>query len=120
MTATIEIEGLLTGVAVTRRAVWVTNKSDQSIVRIDPATNRIVTTIDVGVEANAVAAAGGAVWVTNTDNGVVTRIDESANEITDTIDAAPGAGGLRGVAATRSAVWLLSEDSVIHVDPGEF
>lgn len=119
VTATVEIEGLLTGVAVTRRAVWVTNQTDRTIVRIDPATNRIVTTIDLGVRANAVAAAGGAVWVTNLDNGVVTRIDEATNEIADTVDAAPGAERLRGLAATRSAVWAFHEDAVIHIDPGE-
>ena len=103
VTATVEIEGLLTGVAVTRRAVWVTNQTDRTIVRIDPATNRIVTTIDLGVRANAVAAAGGAVWVTNLDNGVVTRIDEATNEIADTVDAAPGAERLRGVADESAA-----------------
>jgi branched-chain amino acid transport system substrate-binding protein len=46
-----------------------------SLVRIDPATNRVTEAMPVGRVAGGVAAGGRYVWVTNAGDGTVWRID---------------------------------------------
>ena len=49
-------------------AVWVANALDGQVVRIDPATGRIVARIDVGTGLRELAAGPGEVWVTRDEN----------------------------------------------------
>ena len=44
--------------------MWVANGFDGTVLRVDPATNRVVQTIGVGGVPRAIAAGNGAVWVT--------------------------------------------------------
>jgi YVTN family beta-propeller protein len=44
-------------------AVWVTNSGDATVSRIDPATNEVVDTLDVGAAPTGIAVANGFVWV---------------------------------------------------------
>jgi serine/threonine-protein kinase len=57
--------GSETGVTVTPNSVAV----------IDPATNKLVADINVGVDPEAVAVGPNAVWVANTEDQTVSRID---------------------------------------------
>ncbi len=47
------------------------------LIRIDPATNRVESTIGVGNGPSAVAVDGSGVWVANHDDGSIWRIDPS-------------------------------------------
>ena len=49
--------------AVGEDAVWVVNRKDATVSRIDPKRNEEVATIEIGNEPRRVAAGGGAVWV---------------------------------------------------------
>lgn len=71
-------------------AVWVRNQ-DPSLLRIDPATNNVVATIDGVAQADGtgVAVGGGAVWVV-VSNGIG-RLDPATNEIVDVIRIGRGA-----------------------------
>lgn len=51
-------------VAVGAGAVWVTNREDRSVSRVDPATNRVVRTIRLGAAPYGIRFAHGRLWVT--------------------------------------------------------
>ena len=44
-------------------AVWVANASDGTVSRIDPETNEVVKTIEVGNAPAGIAVSDGLVWV---------------------------------------------------------
>ena len=50
-------------VAVGEGGVWVASRLDRTVTRLDPATGKIVATIELGNEPQRIAAGGGAVWV---------------------------------------------------------
>jgi YVTN family beta-propeller protein len=55
--------------------VWVVDRQDNTVVAIDPATNRPGQKIAVGRGPIAVAASDQFVWVANKISGTITRID---------------------------------------------
>src|SRR5262249_50827814 len=66
--ALIVVGGLLAAISVPRghgRAAAPLFARPNSLARIDPATNRVVAVIDVGLDPVVVAAAGRSVWVYN-------------------------------------------------------
>jgi YVTN family beta-propeller protein len=69
-------------------AVWVAIYGQGDVVRIDPATNKVVSRIHVGGQPEDVAVAAGAVWVPN-ENGTLARIDPATNTVVATIRVGP-------------------------------
>ncbi|MGZ8771340.1 MAG: Vgb family protein, partial [Aeromicrobium sp.] len=63
------------GVAVGAGAVWVTNRIDNTLTRIDLTTRTISGMLQVGEEPGAVAVGEGSVWVAHGVDGTVWRID---------------------------------------------
>jgi YVTN family beta-propeller protein len=51
-------------VVVGAGAVWVANRLDGSVSRIDPQTNEVVETIEVGNAPSGLAFADGQLWLT--------------------------------------------------------
>jgi YVTN family beta-propeller protein len=51
------------GVAVDQGSVWVTSQCAGTLSRIDPATNRVVATIELGYHPFGLAVGGGFAWV---------------------------------------------------------
>jgi len=87
---------------------------ENSLVRIDPATDRITATIPI--QPGHVAANGDAVWVTG--RGVLERIDPATNAIVTEV-VMPG--GVSAIAATSSDVWAVvieasSGGTLVRVD----
>ena len=76
-------------------------KGADTLVRIDPATNKPTKTIAVGRESSAVASGAGFVWVTSYGDGTVWRIDPKTGE-TATF---PVQGSPSGVAALPAPPW---------------
>jgi DNA-binding beta-propeller fold protein YncE len=71
----IRVGGVLSGVAVGHRYVWVTSAQQNELTRIDPMTNTVVgSPLAVNGGPFDVAIGDGAVWVTNNFNGSVTKI----------------------------------------------
>ena len=101
--ATIQLEVAPTDVAVGEGAVWVTNRSDDSVSRIDPATNRVTGTIRVGRSPEGIAVGDGAVWVASTRDGSVTRIDPATTDIVATIEVGAQPGD---IAVGEGGVWV--------------
>jgi YVTN family beta-propeller protein len=73
------------GVAAGFGSVWVAEREDDTVRRIDPVTGRTRRVIAVGNVPSDVAVAQGSVWVTNHCDGTVSRIDPASNRVVRTI-----------------------------------
>src|SRR5215218_7260840 len=106
-----------TDVAAAPDAVWVTNATEDTASRIDPATNDVEQTIDVGGGPAGVAVGGGAVWVANGLDATVSRIDPVANKEVQKITIG---NGPTGVAFGEGAVWVTNsvDGTVARLAPG--
>jgi streptogramin lyase len=71
--------------------VWVVTSQD-SVVRLDPATNRVVTVLSVpGVPVEGATAPDGTLWIPSKQSNTITRIDPELNRVLGTLPAGPGA-----------------------------
>ncbi len=94
------------------------NVAPNSLAVIDPASNRIVGSIEnVGLSPSAVAVGDGAVWVANLDGRTLSRVDTATRTLQATISltATP-----TGVAVGMGSVWTANGilGSVTRIDPG--
>ena len=90
------------GVAFGEGAVWVTNRTDGTVSRIDPETNAITSTVEVGAGPVALAAGEGAIWVANAGDGTVSRLAPDTADVEETIDVG---GSPSGMTVASGAVW---------------
>jgi YVTN family beta-propeller protein len=97
-TPTIALPAAPTRLAAAEDTVWVLTPADGSVVRIDPATNRVVATIPVGRAPSGLAVGAGAVWVARRSDGAVVRIDPATDRVVAAIPVgrAPGAVTVAG------------------------
>jgi streptogramin lyase len=71
--------------------VWVVTQ-EETVVRIDPATNRVVAVLSVpGVPVEGASAPDGTLWIPSKQANTVTRIDPQRNRVLGTLAAGPGA-----------------------------
>jgi hypothetical protein len=94
------------------------------VLRIDPATNRIVATVAVGPSGNSgpnwLASGLGSIWVDIPNNKTVVRIDAITNAIQATIPIPPVVTPCGGFAVTPTTVWNFSCDGpqgMARIDP---
>jgi YVTN family beta-propeller protein len=86
---------------------------DNTLARIDPATNRVSAVIDVGSSPAASAVAGNSVWVYNRDGSTISEIDARTNRVRKTTavssDPAACCGAFSGpvLAADASGAWFV-------------
>jgi hypothetical protein len=95
--------------AVAAGSVWVPSTADGTVVRIDPATRAVVTTIAAVAPApappscepfvacgylNAALGSGADVWVSCDSCGEIVRIDAATNRVAARIAVPPRPGGL--------------------------
>jgi hypothetical protein len=85
---------------------------DNTVARIDPATNKVSAVVDVGPVPTIAAAGGHSVWVYNQGDSTITEIDARTNRVRRTT-AAPGevtdVGWFIGptLAADASSAWFV-------------
>ena len=84
-------------------AVWTLNQGDGSVSRIDPKTNKVVATIEVGVPGGGgeIAVGEGSLWVT-AFQFPLSRIDPATNTVAQQFF---GEGG-DAVRVGLGSVWL--------------
>jgi hypothetical protein len=110
-----------TDVAVGFGAVWVSDRGQQTVLRIDPRTREVSRTIGVGADVQAVAVGFGSVWLAGGNSATVTRIDPRTDRVTATIRL--GRSGQKpnttfAIAAAAGSVWATGGDSlVLRLDP---
>jgi CubicO group peptidase (beta-lactamase class C family)/streptogramin lyase len=105
-------------VAVAHGQVWAVDTMAQRLVHINPATNKIATTISLDFPPAGLAVAGDTLWVT-ADSGMgdaVARVDLRTQKVVAVIRQV-GHPWFLGV-ATPDALWYISTDSgkVVRLD----
>ena len=118
--ATIHIGGTADWVLVTEDAVWVASTKPFAVVRIDPATNKIVASIRIPGEACSGLASGfGSIWAPICGKKpALVRIDAAKNAVTAVLPIAP-AGPEGGIAASDDSIWLETDanGTLVRIDP---
>jgi streptogramin lyase len=66
-------------------SVWITDRGGPALVRIDPATAKVVARISVGTVPSGIAIAAGSVWVGDDATSAIARVDPVTNAVTATI-----------------------------------
>ena len=105
------------GIAAAGDDVWVL--TGQTVVRIDPRTNRTGEEIQVGSPApTAIAVGGGYVWVTAEQDGLLWRVEPGPGAVARSIDVGVG---VTYVAYGAGAVWTANyiDGIVTRVDPAK-
>jgi len=77
-----------------------------ALVRINPATNTVIATIQIAPGSFAVAFGGDAIWVTSNAESVLTRVDPNTNTVVATI---PVGQKPRFLAVGAGSVWTLNQ-----------
>ena len=99
-------------VAASRGAVWAGKGDTKSLVRIDPASARVVDTISVGVEPWYILVSDTAVWLSDWRTNTVVRVDPTTDKVVATISGLPA--GTTGLALSPGALWVASSrDSML-------
>jgi peptide/nickel transport system substrate-binding protein len=103
-------------IAAGEGSVWVLNRSEATVTRIDPAERRLIDTIPVGTDPSGIAVGHGAVWVANTGDGTVSRINPDTNTVVDEIAVG---NGPRDVAIANDGVLVANsyDNAVVRIDP---
>jgi YVTN family beta-propeller protein len=115
--ATVFVGNSPSAIATGAGGVWVADDADNTVTRLDPASeNAVIGTTSVGQGPTAVAVGAGAVWVANTQDDTVSRIDPRTATVTDTI---PVGRRPTGVAVGEGAVWVANSLSgtLSRIDP---
>lgn len=110
--ATIEVGALPGGVAVGAGAVWVSNYSEGSVFRVDPSSNEVVETIQLGQAGGDIVFDddSSSAWVIS-DNQAVVRIDPDTNTLTARVELTTNAIDL---AVGFGSVWASGTDGAVH------
>jgi DNA-binding SARP family transcriptional activator len=109
------------GIAVGYGSVWVTDGGQQTVLRIDPGTRKIVQTIGLGTDVRTLAVGFGSIWVAGGDSAAVTRIDASTNRVAATIPIGSSHGVANtafAIAAGAGGIWTAAgANAIVRIDP---
>jgi streptogramin lyase len=98
-------------------AVWVGNRADQTISRIDLPTRR-VTTIGVGTDIRALATGFGALWIAGGSDRTLTKVDLLTGAVQATFTPSASGGAVTAVTTGLGSVWATTADGeLLRVDP---
>ena len=103
------------GVAAGFGSLWVANRLDATVFRIDLETGEVQERISVGATPTGVTVAAGSVWVTNAASRSVTRIDPKTGQKTPVSVG----NGPTAIASSDDAVWVVnaSDATVSRIEP---
>ena len=96
------------GLATTSTAVWITSCDGSNYVtQIDPATNTVVGTIDLGGNGYVFAVVADRPWISPTE-GQIVRLDPVSHAVDRVIAPGPGfASGGGDVAVADGSMWVM-------------
>ncbi|MGH2828132.1 MAG: hypothetical protein ACRDKF_14315 [Actinomycetota bacterium] len=119
VTAMIEVGRGPVAVAVGDGFVWVANAGDESVSKVDPATNEVVETYPVEGTPAGLEFAGGYVWAAIEDQArlVSIRVDDGAvDEL-----ALAGGGTDLDMASGGQDLWVVSSDTPLQrIDTADY
>ena len=105
-----------THVAAGEHAYWVSNANDDSVSKVDPATDAVVDTISqVGSGPSGITLGNGDVWVANSLDGTVARIDPAKDVVVQPIDVG---NTPVGIVYGDGAVWVANtaDNTITRID----
>ncbi len=73
------------GLAAGGGSVWVGGLGSGDVLRLDPATGKVVARVTAGARIFNLASAPGAVWAVGNASGTVARIDTKTSKVTATV-----------------------------------
>jgi virginiamycin B lyase len=100
-------------------SVWISNKPKDTVVRIDPKTNKAVDTIaDLKKPCSGLAIGFDSLWVPNCGDQTLARVDLKTAKVTATIPSGV-ADSEGGIAVSADSVWLLTDakSTLARLDP---
>jgi virginiamycin B lyase len=90
-------------------AIWVSNRGDGTVSKVDPGSNKVVSTVELpGLQPGGLVAAGGSLWVGNDTSGTtdLARVDPQTSKVTGVT-----AGGRPAfVTAAAGSVFVANEN----------
>jgi hypothetical protein len=126
--ASVQVGPSPSGVAIDPTGVWVSNWWDNTLTRINPVTNTVLSVLPLTLTGEegpeALTSGGGSLWLTTTEGdaegnlvqGSVLRIDPATGTVLATI---PGGIGAIDIAYGHGAVWVPNfyDGTVQRIDP---
>jgi YVTN family beta-propeller protein len=100
-------------------AVWVTNEPGNTVHKLDPRTNKVAASVEVGKRPCSGLALGfGSLWVPSCMDKTLSRVDLKTNKVVATIPVGP-ADSEGGLAAGPDSIWMLSDRKGVlsRIDP---
>ncbi len=118
--ATFKLGGHPDWMLITADAVWVANDQLKAVQRIDPATNKLVATIQFAAEPCSGLAFGfGSVWVPLCgEPASLARIDPATNRVSAILPIGP-ADSEGGIAASDDSIWLIVKTNGVKTNGGD-
>lgn len=100
-------------------SILVESKAKDSLIRIDPKTNKPLDPV-AGLKkpCSGTIAAFGSIWVPNCETRAVTRLDPKTFKIAATLSIGSG-DVMMGLAATADSVWMITDNrtTLSRIDP---
>jgi ABC-type transport system substrate-binding protein len=86
--------------------VWVLDRDDRTLARIDPRTNTVAQTIALAGQPGDVLLSAGTLWVASRTDGTVLRIDPGTGRTKSVVSTG---GNPSSLAASDGAVWVATD-----------
>ncbi len=98
-------------------AIWVTTPEKSVLTRVDPKTNKVTATVEVGKGPRFLTGGAGSVWTLNQGDGTISRVDAKTAKLIVNIEAGiPGNGG--EIAFGEGHVWAtIPQIPLTEIDP---
>jgi DNA-binding SARP family transcriptional activator/streptogramin lyase len=105
------------GLAVGRKAVWVTNASEGTVTEIGLKHLNVIQTIGLGAQATDAVVADGGVWVVTGIDNTVVHLDERSGGIVERLKLSGNpAASSHSVATSTGAIWAASGGRIVKID----
>lgn len=108
----------LSGITFGGGSIWATTAVDGTVLRIEPSTGTVLSTLKVGPALRGIIATRDAVWTVSETAGTVSRVDPRAGSVVQVI---PVGNGPRSLALGAGGLWVANtlDSTVSRVDPEE-
>ena len=116
--AVFPVSGHPDWMAVTEESIWVSTSNVNHVVRLDVATNKPDTIVDVAKPCSGLAVGFGSLWIPSCGSHNLLRVDAKTGAVQATVASSP-ADSEGGIATGAGSVWLVSSGTSIldRIDP---
>jgi YVTN family beta-propeller protein len=112
----------------TPNALWFADWGSGTLKRLDPATNKVVASIQTGPQPTSLAVTPGVIWVSNHTSTLIALVDPTTNSMVATIPFEGYAAGqptqsdccASATAAGAGAIWTIAgadTRTLVRIDP---